>query len=407
MKLLWIARWDSRNPTDGQLLYSEGLISSLAPNGASVEVLATIRSETRDVAAVAGRTHLDPWPWPRFMSLFSNLPSDAAKQRTGAFARALRAALDRNPDAIIFDYYATGWALDVVKDHCAQMGRNRPLIVYLSHNHEASLRLTVADQYVGNPVMRWIVRHDAEKAARLEDRLVAAADLVVTNTDEDAALYRASAPDKQYVTIVPAYGGPIRAAGAITSATSRRVIMMGSLLWIAKQENLRRFVEAANDRFSRHDIQLYVLGRSDRTFLDSIERMSPMVKALGFVDDPLPYLYDSRIGLMPDELGGGFKHRVVNYIFNGVPVATIRSQAAGLPVDLDVDLIAADTVSELVDAIVEAIDDIDRLNAMAERVEAKCEGKFDWPGRGKALLDAIRSVRERHDAIGRTNLAEP
>ncbi len=400
MKLLWIARWDSRNPTDGQLLYSEGMISSLAPNGASVEVLATIRSETVDVPDLAGRTHLDPWRWPRFLSLLSSLPSDAAKQRTGAFAHALRKALDRRPDAVIFDYYATGWALDVVRDHCVRMGPDRPLIVYLSHNHESSLRLTVADQYVGNPMMRWIVRHDAKKAARLENSLVEAADLIATNTDEDTALYRAAAPEKPYVTVMPAYGGAVRAAGAITSATSRRVIMMGSLLWIAKQENLRRFVEAAHDRFSRHNIELYVLGRSDRVFLDSIERMSPTVKALGFVEDPLPYLYDSRIGLMPDELGGGFKHRVVNYIFNGVPVATIRSQAAGLPVDLDRDLIAADTVDELVDDIVEAIDDIDRLNAMAERVQAKCEGKFDWASRGGTLLDAIRAARKQLETIG-------
>lgn len=395
MKLLWIARWDSRNPTDGQLLYTEGLLSSLAPNGASVEVLATVRDETADMTAPPERMHMAPWPLPRSLSLFTSLSSDAAKQRTRAFVRALDAALARRPDAIVFDYYATGWAVSAVEAHCAALGKGRPLIVYVSHNHEASLRRTVADQYKGNALMRWVVRRDAAKAAALEDRLVEAADLIATNTDEDAALYRAVSPDKHYVTVTPAYGGAVRPAGAITPQTARRAIMMGSLLWIAKQENLRRFVEAADRRFVDAGIELIVLGRSDPAFLETITRMSSSVKALGFVKDPLPLLYDSRIGLMPDELGGGFKHRVVNYIFNGVPVATIRSQAAGLPLDLDHDLIAADTVDELVDAIVTAIDDVDRLNVMAGQAQAKCQGKFDWPSRGKTLLDAIADGKRR------------
>lgn len=395
MRLLWIARWDSRNPTDGQLLYSEGLLSSLDPNGASVEVLATIRDETANIAPLGERTHLAPSRWSRAFSLLTPLPSDAVKQRTGAFLHALEAALARHPDAIIFDYYATGWALEAVQAYCASRGDQRPVLVYLSHNHEASLRRTVADQYAGNPAMRLIVRHDAEKAARLEDKLVEAVDIIATNTDEDGALYRAAAPNKQYVTVTPAYSGAERPAGEITEQTARRVIMMGSLLWIAKQENLRRFVAAAHERFSAAGIELLILGRSDPAFLESIEHRSSTVRALGFVENPLPYLYDSRIGLMPDELGGGFKHRVVNYIFNGIPVATIRSQAAGLPLDLDTDLIAAETVDELVDAIVAAIDDLARLNAMAARARAQCDGKFDWVSRGKTLLDAIRSGRHR------------
>lgn len=394
MKLLWIARWDSRNPTDGQLLYTEGLLSSLAPNGASVEVLATVREEIAGIPAPAERTHLAPWPWPRSLSLFTSLSSDAAKQRTRAFGRALDAALTRHPDAIVFDYYATGWAIDAVKAYCAKRGKDRPFIIYVSHNHEASLRRTVADQYKGKALMRWAVRRDAAKAGALEDRLVEAADLIATNTDEDAAFYRAAWPSKRFVTVTPAYGGAVRPAGAITPRTARRAIMMGSLLWIAKQENLRRFVEAADSRFAAAGIELLVLGRSEPAFLETITRLSSSVRALGFVEDPLPLLYDSRIGLMPDELGGGFKHRIVNYIFNGVPVATIRSQAAGLPLDLDNDLIATDTVDELVDAIVMAIDDVDRLNAMAAQAQAKCEGRFDWRSRGKTLLDAIAEGKQ-------------
>lgn len=395
MKVLWISRWDSRHPSDGQLLYTEGLVSSLEALGIDITTLATARADTKGLAVSARRRIQAPSSWPKPLSLLSSLSSDAFKQRTPKFKAALLQALADRPDAVIFDYYATGWAVDHVQRHCQVMGEGRPLLVYLSHNHEASLRLQVARGYRGNPLMRSIIHADARKAAVMENALVAAADIVAANTDEDAALYRAEAPNKTFVTVTPAYSGSERAAGAITPATARRVIMMGSLLWIAKQENLRRFIAAADARFAAAGIELCVLGRSNPAFLRSIENQSPVVRTLGFVDDPLPYLYDSRIGLMPDEMGGGFKHRVVNYIFNGVPVAAIRTQAAGLPLDLDSDLIAGDNVSELVDGIVTAIDDIDRLNAMAGRALAKCKGKFDWQSRGQILVDAIANGRRR------------
>jgi len=395
MKILWISRWDSRRPADGQLLYSEGLISSLEALGADITTLATARADGGSMEPSPGRTILPPARSPRPLSLLSANTADAFKQATGAFAAAVDQALGQNPTVVIFDYYATGWALDTVRKHCAAMGAKRPLVVYLSHNHEASIRRDVANGYQGNPLMRAIVRHDAKKAAVMENALVAAADVVATNTDEDAALYRSAAPNKRFITVTPAYSGAQRAAGAITTTTSRRVIMMGSLLWIAKQENLRRFITAAHGRFLAANIELYVLGRSDPAFLRSIERQSSVVRALGFIDDPLPYLYDSRVGLMPDELGGGFKHRIVNYVFNGVPVAAIRSQAAGLPLDFDHDIIAGDNVNELVDGIIAVFDDIERLNAMATRALDKCRNKFDWQSRGQLLLDTIADAH-RH-----------
>ena len=165
--------------------------------------------------------------------------------------------------------------------------------------------------------------------------------------------------------------------------------MMGSLLWIAKQESIRRFILAARQGFEDANIEFLVLGRAEPDFLQSIEALSPSVRAVGFVDDPLPFLHASRIGLMPDELGGGFKLRIMDYIFNGVPVAAIRSQAEGLPLNGTSDMLTADGATELAQAIIANIDDIGRLNEMATQAQAKCSGKFDWENRSKMLVKTI------------------
>lgn len=393
MKILCLHRWDTRNPTDGQLLYSDGLISSLERLGANITVLATSRPDTNHLPPVFGRKIQEPSRWPKPLSLFSTLSSDAFMQRSRGFMQALRTALKELPDVVIFEYYATGWALDLVIDHYRANRAPRPLIVYISHNHEASLRRKVAAAYQGNAVMRLVVRMDAAKAARLENRLMAHSDLVFAITDDDAELYRQEFPDKDYVTLLPAYGGAFREAGFIRGDTPKRVIMMGSMLWIAKKENIRRFIAAAGEKFTAAGIELLLIGRSEPEFLEAMRKLSPCVNAVGFVEDPLPLLHTSRIGLMPDELGGGFKLRVMDYIFNGVPLAVIRSQIKGLPINPATDMIAAEDVEDLADQIISTIDNIDALNEMAKRAQAKCVNKFDWDSRGMLVLETINAAQ--------------
>ena len=393
MKILFLCRWDTRFPTDGQLLYSDGILSSLERLDADVTVLSTLRPDTVYLPPIPSRMMHAPSPWPKPLSLFSALSNDAFKQRTSSFITALREALDKQPDVIIFEYYATGWAMDIVLAHYDRQKIARPLLVYISHNHEASLRSKVAAAYRGNAVMRYIVQRDAAKVGQMENKLIANCDLVFAITEQDAELYRQAFPEKRYEILLPAYSGGFRDAGLISADTPKRVIMMGSLIWIAKKENIRRFVLKAREKFERAGVELVLIGRSEPEFLESLRKLSPCVTTLGFVEDPLPLLHASRIGLMPDELGGGFKLRVMDYVFNGVPVATIRSQTKGLPLDPDLDMIAADSVEDLVDQIISAIDDIDRLNAMARQAEQKCAGKFDWESRGLILLRALDEAR--------------
>lgn len=389
MKILWLSRWDSRNPTDGQLVYSEGLISSLEHLGADIHVIATARTAGAPMTSSSSRTIVAPSVWPRAFSLMTNISSDSFKQRSTAFRESIESALTDRPDVIIFDYYATGWMLEHIQDFYERMGKDRPFLVYLSHNHEASLRPKVAQGYSGNALKKWAVRHDAEKAAAMENQLAAACDLICAITDQDSAQYQRDFPDKSHLTILPGYTGSVREPGHISESTPRRVIMMGSLLWIAKQESIRRFILAARQGFEDANIEFLVLGRAEPDFLQSIEALSPSVRAVGFVDDPLPFLHASRIGLMPDELGGGFKLRIMDYIFNGVPVAAIRSQAEGLPLNGTSDMLTADGATELAQAIIANIDDIGRLNEMATQAQAKCSGKFDWENRSKMLVKTI------------------
>ena len=72
----------------------------------------------------------------------------------------------------------------------------------------------------------------------------------------------------------------------------------------------------------------------------------------------------ARIALVPEEIGGGFKLKILDYIFSRVPIAAVETALNGIPVQLQSQFVIESDISTLLATIVAVIDDIDRLNAM-------------------------------------------
>src|SRR5262249_13669490 len=87
--------------------------------------------------------------------------------------------------------------------------------------------------------------------------------------------------------------------------------------------------------------------------------------------------------------GGGFKLKVLEYVFNRVPVFALNGSFAGVPLSHgESAMVHPDHVS-LARSVLAAIDDLDRLNRLQEQAFAPCTGRFDWAGRGRRRVAAI------------------
>lgn len=373
------------NPDSGLLIYSNGLLRGLLESGAEGTLVAHDRPEAghNSFPTLAVRT-VPAQRKIRALSLITRYHSDSYRNRSKAFASALVDAISSKPDFVVIDYFAMGWVLPLVKE-CIRSSGKRILLAYVSHNFESTLRMQVAAS-AKSALMRTVLRLDAFKAARLERALVADSDLVIVNTNEDGVQYSAMAPGKAILALTPAYDGEIVETRTLTTDDPRRVIIVGAFDWIAKQSNLQRFLESAERSFKKARVDVLVVGRAPEGFIAAMSSRFDFCKFTGRVEDVKPYLSGGRIGVMPDDVGGGFKHKYLYYIFAGLPVATIRSQVAGLPIDPDRDFITRETLDELVDAIIAKIDNISELNAMRERCWDQCASAFSWRDRGIQLV---------------------
>jgi len=395
MRCLWLTLADPEPQLNGQFMYSGGLLSAFARAGANVEVLALQRPES-------GRRNgdfddnirwwlIDHRPQSKWSSLTSSVPHIVHRCMTPGIRRKLDELLDSGDwDGIVFDHLSTGWALNPVLSRYPNR-RSRPKLVYLSHNHETSLRQQVA---CNHPSFwkRQITRFDAVKVARLERAMVDSADLVTAITPEDRDRYQSKQPNKRVDVITPGYRGRDVAERRITPQTPRRAIIVGSFDWIAKRLNLEEFVTAADPIFAAHGAELEVVGSAEESFLERLRRHARATRFVGTVDKLEKYMDGARVAIVPERSGGGFKLKVLDYVFNRLPILALDGSVAGVPLKHNEGILLFDSQEALARGVLSVMDDIDLLNRLHNDAYAQCRAQFDWGCRGQQLYSAIAAL---------------
>jgi glycosyltransferase involved in cell wall biosynthesis len=395
MRCLWLTLADPEPQLNGQYMYSGGLLGAFARAGAEVEVLGLQRPES-------GRRNGDyddsiRWwlmehgPQSAWYSLASTMPHIVHRCMTPAMRRQLEELLDPGRwDGIVFDNLSTGWALNPVLSRYPNR-RSRPKLIYISHNHETSLRQQVA---FNHPSFwkRQAMRLDAFKVARLERALVDSADLITAITPEDRDLYQSQQPGKRIDVITPGYHGRDVPERRITPEVPRRAIIVGSFDWVAKRLNLEEFVAAADPVFAAHGAELEVVGSADESFLKRLRRHARATRFVGTVDKLEKYMDGARVAIVPERSGGGFKLKVLDYVFNRLPILALNGSVAGVPLKHNNGILLFDSHEALARGVLGVMDDIELLNRLHNDAYAQCRAKFDWGCRGQQLYSAINAL---------------
>ena len=386
-RILWVIRTLPFPQTSGDRVYSAEFIRAIAEAGAAVTVLG-LATGTPPESGFDKITWIPVKAEPRhsLAAAAMALPLVAAKNSPAAFRQAFREALHKQkPDLVVLDSYAAGWVLD-------ELGSDAPPLCYVAHNWEEQITRDIAREFHGSLPKRVFLKLNAARTRRLERRMVARAGLVVALTESDRRNLLQAAPQKPAILIPPGFAGATRAHRVISAEVPRRVVMLGSVQWIAKQMNLATFLGAADPAFAKAGISLEIVGDVAEEFRQA---WTPKLKATqfaGFADDVNAVLDQARMGLLIDSLGGGFKLKVLSYLQARTPVAALSGSFEGIPDSVARHFLVAPDADQLVAAIVNAIDDLPRLNAMQGAASIAAQGQFDWPENGRRFVAALASA---------------
>jgi polysaccharide biosynthesis protein PslH len=395
MRCLWISRHVPYPMNEGLKVYSAKLSESLAQAGAFVRVLGF--GGTDAVPTNRARMEWVSVPGERrgtVAALLKRFPLTAAVDSTDAYRDLLEKQLSERWDAIVFDSYGSGWALDRCKAYRASNLGAKTILVHVSHNHEEVLWRAMAKQADAGLPRRLALWQNYFKVRGLERQLLRDVDLVSAITTEDEQALRAHRSDNNTLTLTPGYEGAAAPERVIDASTPRRAVIVGSFHWVVKRDNLARFVEHADPLFAAQGIELVVAGDVPQDLKETLLASSRATKFEGFVKELVPFLAQARIAVVPELIGGGFKLKFLDYIFGRVPVATVDAAAAGLPHKLRADLITGKDFAELTQAIIANIDRLDHLNHLQALAYEQARTLYRWEDRGLQLQQRIAELQQ-------------
>ncbi|MCA1426784.1 MULTISPECIES: glycosyltransferase [unclassified Bradyrhizobium] len=370
-RILWISGRAPAPLYSGDAIYSAGLIEALAVSGkVAIHVFGAERAGHKDDEKPFGLPGVTcsivrPVNGVGFGSLVSSLPRDAYNLASALFRKELNDILGRGWDWIVIDHANSAGVLDMVKN------RGVP-ICYIAHNAEGLVRPSVAGEFDGI-ARRAVMRLDAEKYRRLERKIVEVANAVVCITGDDAAYFHRFC--KNIHVIPPVYLGTVSPARTIVEACPRSLILLGSFEWAAKQRNLQQILEGLVPTLRRNAIGLQIVGAVPETIRTKHEG-DPFVTFHGRLPDVRPLFETCRGGLVAEVLGGGFKLKILDYAFAGMPIFGLRTALTGMAAEERSAIFEAESLSELASLIVRNIDDLEGLNRRQTELQGLVAQRF-------------------------------
>lgn len=324
----------------------------------------------------------------RAKSVFSRWPLIAWKGATPDYLAELDALLQMQAwDAIVLSNLGLAHALPRTVAYRASHPEVK--LVYVSHEWEYSSRTRKYRSYRINLLVRLMAEIDARKVKRWEDSLITRCDIVTVIANPDLVPFRMIDPSRKYLPLTPGYDGPATSSRQITDATPRRVLMLGGRRGEHKQQVLLEWLAAAYTRLCAADIEIAIAGDIDDELRRRVLREYPRTRVLGYVEDLESVVADTRVGLIADTVGGGFKLRLLPQVFHRLPIVGLAAAVNGLPTPAGSGYLTAPSLKDLAALICDVIDDLELLNAVQNRAYSDCAQAFSWQERAHKLVAAI------------------
>lgn len=169
---------------------------------------------------------------------------------------------------------------------------------------------------------------------------------------------------------------------------SLRALVIGSFNWKIKQDNLIALLETFDLAEKPAGFEILIAGSMPKPF------SKRLIKRFSFVSLSLDYsqidefLNIARLAIAPDQVGGGFKLKVLDYFYLGLPVFGLKKSMNGINIDAQ-GVSNYDDYTALVDGVLSDIGNIDKLCNMSKSNQALLRDTFSRDAMGKKLKDLI------------------
>jgi sugar transferase (PEP-CTERM/EpsH1 system associated) len=261
--------------------------------------------------------------------------------------------------------------------------------VLFQHNVEALIWKRHAE-HAGSPLRRYYFRRQARLMLDYERQACRAVKNIVAVSEADAKkmceLYGLSRVAAVPTGVDVAFFQPTAEAQPSTD-----LVFVGSMDWMPNIDAVVWFVREVLPLIKRKvpDCSLAVVGRTPGREVAELAERDSRIRITGTVADVRPWLWESKVSIVPLRIGGGTRLKIYEAMAARTPVVSTTVGAEGLDISPGEDILIADEPAAFAEACVRLIRDADERRRLARAAWQHVGTKHSWEAAAAAFERAL------------------
>jgi glycosyltransferase involved in cell wall biosynthesis len=262
-------------------------------------------------------------------------------------------------------------------------------VVLFQHNVETVIWERHA-AVASNSLTRWYLRRQADKMRAFEQGVCTSVAHIVAVSEADASLLRERFGASS-VSAIPTGVDVSRFTPPSVIEPDADCVFLGSMDWLPNIDGVVYFVNEVLPiiRRTNPSATLTIVGRRPGPEIRALAHRDRGITVTGTVDDVRPYLWRSRISVVPLRVGGGTRLKIFEAMAAKVPVVSTTIGAEGLDVLAPDHIRLADTPEGFAGECVALLNSAEQRKCLADAAWDRVSKRFSW--------DAV--VREFEDTL--------
>jgi glycosyltransferase involved in cell wall biosynthesis len=167
------------------------------------------------------------------------------------------------------------------------------------------------------------------------------------------------------------------------------LVFVGSMDWRPNDDGVGWFAREILPliRKQRPHCKVAIVGRNPSPEIKALENGN--VRVSGTVPDVRPYLWGSKVSIVPLRIGGGTRLKIYESMAAKSPVVSTTVGAEGLAYRNGEDIAIADTPQAFADACLDLLDNEEKRTTMADAAWQMVSSRFSWEQVSREFEDIL------------------
>jgi len=355
MKILLLCNKPPYPASEGGPMAMNSIITGLLDAGHQVKILAVNNEKYKvneadipeDYKRKTGIELIDMdlrvRPLKAFVNLFTNKSYHVERFISKEFKARLAEVLEKEHfDVVQLEMLYMMPYVETIREH------SKAMIVLRAHNVEHKIweRIAKETRFFAK---RWYINHLANTLKNYELSALETVDGIAAITRKDAAYFRkyCSKP----IIDIPYGVYPEEFTPKSEIEGRPKFYHIGSMNWMPNEEGIRWFIEEVLPKTVEKvpDFVYHLAGRNMPEWLTALK--NPHVDVIGEVPDAKAFVAENDVAIVPLLAGSGIRIKIIESMAMGKTVITTRVGAEGILYDEEVNIIIAENIAKLVEAI--------------------------------------------------------